>query len=324
MSVFLRTLRKIIWDQLILRLPYPQTPAIGQTVIVTGANVGLGFEAARHYVRLGADKVILAVRTLEKGEAAKKAIEESVQRKGVVEVWHLDLESYDSVKQFAEKVQGLPRLDIMLENAGIAPSAYRRAEENESTITVNVVSTFLLALLVLPKLRETSSKFNTTPYLTVVTSEVHIWTKLPERSSPNIFDTLSDEKTADMLNRYHVSKLLEVFYCRELVSRMGNKSNIILNYVSPGLCHSDLAKDGGFGIWLMKLLLARSTEVGSRTYLWATQAGPGSHGKYIESCYYEEVAPFVTSEEGVKTQARIWDELSVKFEKIQPGIMMNV
>lgn len=202
MSVFLRTLRKIIWDQLILRLPYPQTPAIGQTVIVTGANVGLGFEAARHYVRLGADKVILAVRTLEKGEAAKKAIEESVQRKGVVEVWHLDLESYDSVKQFAEKVQGLPRLDIMLENAGIAPSAYRRAEENESTITVNVVSTFLLALLVLPKLRETSSKFNTTPYLTVVTSEVHIWTKLPERSSPNIFDTLSDEKTADMLNRF--------------------------------------------------------------------------------------------------------------------------
>lgn len=202
----LRTLRKLIWDQLALSLPYPQAPVTGKTVVVTGSNVGLGFEAARHYVRLGAAKVIMAVRSLEKGEAAKKAIEESEKRLDVIEVWHLDLQSYESVKQFAKRINELPRVDIMLENAGIATRTYRRAEDNESTITVNVVSTFLLALLVLPKLRDTSSKFNTTPYLTIVTSEVHAFTTLPEKSSPDIFGRLNDEKTADMNGRYVCGK----------------------------------------------------------------------------------------------------------------------
>lgn len=197
----LGTLRKLVQDQLMFTPAYPQTPATGLTVVVTGANVGLGLEAARHYVRLGAAKVILAVRTMEKGEAAKKAIEESEKREGVVQVWHLDLQSYESVKQFAKKVAGLPRLDIMLENAAIATSVFRRAEENESTITVNVVSTFLLALLVLPKLRETSTKFNTTPYLTIVSSGIHESTSMPEKSNPNIFEKLNDEATADMDGR---------------------------------------------------------------------------------------------------------------------------
>lgn len=121
-----------------------------------------------------------------------------------MDVWHLDLQSYESVKQFAKRVEGLPRLDIMLENAGVATRSFRRAEQDESTITVNVVSTFLLALLVLPKLRETSTKFNITPRLTIVSSDVHFFTTLPETSSPSIFDKLNDEATADMMGR-HVS-----------------------------------------------------------------------------------------------------------------------
>ncbi|KAL8650203.1 MAG: hypothetical protein Q9210_003961 [Variospora velana] len=279
----------LIWSQLAITLPYPQTPATGQTVIVTGSNVGLGLEAARHYLRLGAAKVILAVRSIEKGEAAKQAIEESENRSGVVEVWQLDLQSYESVKQFAQRVNRLPRLDIMLDNAGLATYIYRQAEEDESTITVNVVSTFLLALLLLPKLRETSTRFNTTPCLTIVTSEGHCFTTLPERRSPNIFKELSDEKTADMPNRYHVSKLLEVFYCRELAPRMnaGDKPNVTLNFVTPGLSHSELARETGWSVWFLKLCLARTTEAGSRNFLWATHAGPESHGKYIANCRIE-------------------------------------
>lgn len=64
-------------------------------------------------------KVILAVCTLSKGEQAKGAIEASVSRKGVVEVWPLDLESYDSVKAFASRAEGLPCLDIVNENPGV-------------------------------------------------------------------------------------------------------------------------------------------------------------------------------------------------------------
>ncbi|KAI4244369.1 MAG: hypothetical protein LQ352_006840, partial [Teloschistes flavicans] len=188
-------------DQLITSLPYPSTAHTDQTVIITGANVGLGFEAARHYVRLGAAKVILAVRTVEKGEAAKKEIETSANRQGVVEVWPLDLSSYASVKAFAKRAESLPRLDILLENAGIVAPVFKMTEDDESTITTNVVSTFLLALLMLPKLRETAEKFGKRPCLTIVTSEVHFMTQFPEKSNDDIFAALQDEKTARMNDR---------------------------------------------------------------------------------------------------------------------------
>lgn len=85
-------------------------------------QTGLGKEAVRHYVRLNAGKVILACRSVEKGEAAKRDIEATTKRSGVVEVWSLDLGSYESVKQFAQRANLLQRLDIVLENAGVSKS----------------------------------------------------------------------------------------------------------------------------------------------------------------------------------------------------------
>jgi NAD(P)-dependent dehydrogenase (short-subunit alcohol dehydrogenase family) len=166
---------QFIWRQLFTTPPAPTKDCSGKTVIVTGANTGLGLEAARHYVQLNAAKVILACRNLDKGEAAKKDIESSTGRK-VVEVWRLDLGSYESVKEFAKRAQGLDRVDILLENAGISTNKFTVVEGNESTVTVNVVSTFLLALLMLPKLQETGRKHNTIPNLAIVSSEVHFFT----------------------------------------------------------------------------------------------------------------------------------------------------
>ena len=145
--------------------------------------------------------MILAVRNTEKGEAAKKDIENSTGRPGVVEVWPLDLASYESTKHFAKQVEGLKRLDAVIENAGVSKYDWTVSEEDEMTITTNVVSTFLLALNLLPKLRETASKFNVTPHLVIVSSEVHFFTKFPERKSPNIFDKLNDKATEDMGDR---------------------------------------------------------------------------------------------------------------------------
>lgn len=190
-----------IYSQLFITLPYPTSDLLGKAIIVTGSNVGLGLEAARHFTRLNADKVILGVRNLERGEAAKKSIEETTNRLGVVEVWQLDLASYESTKQFVKRAEGLKRLDAVVENAGISTRRYQVAEDNESTITTNVVSTYLLALMILPKLRETATKFNTTPHLTFVSSEVHSFTSFPEKNSPNIFKTLSDKETANMADR---------------------------------------------------------------------------------------------------------------------------
>lgn len=182
-------------------LPYPTKDHSGETIIVTGSNVGLGLEAARHFTRLNAEKVILAVRNLEKGEAARGSIEETTERKGVVEVWQLDLSSYESVKQFIKRAEGLKRLDVVVENAAVTLPNHTVMEDNEATITVNVVSTFLLGLGLLPKLRDSASKFNITPRLSFVTSEVHGWVPFPESKSSDIFKTLNDKETANMKDR---------------------------------------------------------------------------------------------------------------------------
>ncbi|MCJ1243828.1 hypothetical protein MMC30_001025 [Trapelia coarctata] len=334
-----------LYKQLFVIPPYPKHDFTGQAIIVTGSNVGLGMEAARHFVRLNAEKVILAVRSVEKGEKAKASIEESTGKQGVAEVWSLDLSSYESVKEFVRKAEGLKRLDAIVENAGIATRVYNRAEDNEATITTNVVSTFLLALMILPKLRETATKYNVTPRLTIVSSEVHNFTPFTERNSPSIFDKLNDKATADMVDRYkkaarftfvslltgifsryNVSKLLEVLYCRELAAKMteSKKPTVTLNFVNPGLCHSELARNSPFSLTVLKFFLARSTEVGSRTLVASACAGHESHGHYMDDSVIGQPSPFVRSEEGAKAQKKVWSELNAKLEKIQPGVVSNV
>lgn len=124
-----------LYNQLLAKPHLPQSDHSGQTVIVTGSNSGIGLEAARHFTRLNAHKLILAVRNIEKGEKAKQSIEETTQRSGVIEVWQLDLTSYESVQQFAARAQGLERIDVVVENAGIATGIFRLAEDNEATIS---------------------------------------------------------------------------------------------------------------------------------------------------------------------------------------------
>ena len=193
---------KYIYSQLIFTPPYPKTKFSGQTVIVTGSNVGLGLETARHFVRLNAKKVILAVRSLEKGEAAKESILKSEKKTAdVIDVWKLDLSSYQSSKDFAKRVEGLERLDILIENAGIVTEDWRITEDNESTITTNVVSPIFHALLLLPKLRQTAIKFRTIPHVVFVTSFVHWLTQFQEQKEERIFEALADKNKANMANR---------------------------------------------------------------------------------------------------------------------------
>ena len=154
-------------------LPYPTTSFTGQTIIVTGSNTGLGLEAARHFARLGASKVILAVRSIAKGEAAAKSIYDSVGKEGVCEVWQLDMGNWDSIRSFVKKAEGLKRLDVVCENAGIAYPEYVEMEGVESNVAVNVVGTFLLALLLLPILRKNGREYGVVPRLVVTSSEVH-------------------------------------------------------------------------------------------------------------------------------------------------------
>ncbi|RFU31166.1 hypothetical protein B7463_g5191, partial [Scytalidium lignicola] len=322
------TVGGILYNQIFVTPPYPNQDFTGLTVIVTGANTGLGLEAARHFVRLNAEKVILAVRTVKKGEEAKKSIESSANRNGVVEVWELDLSRYDSVKEFANKCnKNLKRLDCVVENAGISAAEYNTLEGTESTLTVNVYSTFLLGILLLPFLRKTSVTFNTLTRLVIIASEVHGLVALPERFEPNILDAINAEKSSkDMLRRYMVSKLLEVLLVRELAAQVGKPEDqgVIINSVNPGFCVSELTRNLSFFARIMQnliqLILARSAEIGSRTHVYAAAGSAETHGQYMGNCVVEPPSDFVRSGEGAETQQRLYIELLEKLEVIEPGI----
>ena len=117
----------------------------GRTVIVTGANSGLGEVTARELARVGA-QVILAVRNSGKGEAAAR------EMTGDIEVRQLDLQDLASVRQFAD---GVDSVDVLVNNAGImaVPHAVT-ADGFESQIGTNHLGHFALTNLLLPKVTE--------------------------------------------------------------------------------------------------------------------------------------------------------------------------
>jgi NAD(P)-dependent dehydrogenase (short-subunit alcohol dehydrogenase family) len=322
-----------LYSQLFASLPTPTYDYNGKTVIVTGSNVGLGKEAARHFTRLGASTVVLAVRSLEKGEAAKRDIESSTRKQNVVKVMQLDMSSYESVLDFAAKAsKQLDRIDVALLNAGVARGEWEMAEGDESTITVNVIATFLLAFALLPKLKDTAARFNIRPNLTITASEVHAWAAFEERkaSDGKIFETLStkpeDGASVNVMSeRYQVSKLLEVLIVRAMADKKSSTQiPVTINCVNPGLCHSELSRESGWGLAIMKFFLARSTEQGSRTLVHAASLGPESHGQYSSDCVVAQPSRYVLSQEGWKDQQRVWDELAAKLERIQKGVTSNL
>lgn len=318
---------RFLHNQLLVTPALPSSVSFtDQVVIVTGANVGLGLEASRHITRLGARKVILAVRNIAAGENARQSIEESTGRAGVCEVWPLDLASNASVLAFAHRAQALSRLDAVLENAAVATTEYQLAEGHELSITVNVISTVLLALLLLPKLRESARQDPLRkPHLTVVASEAHALTSFPEWKQNNVFEALDDEKATNMNERYPTSKLLEILALRELVAQLRDGA-VIVNMVNPGLCHSQLSRDAGMGMAIMKFLLARSTEVGSRTLVSGLAAGPETHGEYLNNCAVasHDLSAFVRSDDGHTAQKKIWKELHKMLEDIEPEVTRNL
>ncbi|KAF6822396.1 short-chain dehydrogenase reductase [Colletotrichum musicola] len=320
-------------SQLLTSLPYPSTKFTNQTVIVTGSNTGLGLEAARHFVRLDAGKVILAVRSLSRGRLAAENIAASEGRPDAVEVWELDLAKYDSVVAFARRAKDLARLDVVVANAGIYTFDFSTAEEDEATITVNVVSTMLLGLLLLPKLRETAEARGSKTMLTFTGSFVHYFTSFPERHAENIFESLGDASSARMLDsscfaRYNVSKMIQLLVFSEfaeLLAKSDELSRVVTSIVNPGYVATDITREAT-GFWfklylrLLSATLSRTAEVGSRTLVHAAYGDDETFGQYLEDCGVGRPSSFVTSDEGRRAQKKLWWELKTKLEKIQPGV----
>ena len=121
----------------------------GRTVIVTGANSGLGAVTARELARTGA-AIIMAVRNTGKGEAAARQLPGF--KTGEVEVRELDLQDLSSVRRFAE---GVDKADVLINNAGIMAAPYALTVDGfESQFGTNHLGHFALTNLLLPKLTD--------------------------------------------------------------------------------------------------------------------------------------------------------------------------
>ena len=136
-------------------------------------------------------------------------------------------------------------------------------------------------------------------------------------------------------SRYPLSKLIEVLVVRKMAALRPNHSTspeieddypVTINTVNPGLCESELAREVGplHPLQLMKLVLARTTEVGSRTLVHAASSGPVTHGQYLTDCDPEEPSKVATTPEGVQLGDRVYKELCERLEQQAPGCIANL
>ncbi|EAU81690.1 short-chain dehydrogenase [Coprinopsis cinerea okayama7 len=307
--------------------PAPKVDLTGQTVLVTGANVGLGYEAVKHFCRMNPGKVIIACRSREKGEEAIKKIKEETGFKNLY-LRILDLSKYSSVLEFADKFQAEEeRLDILVANAAIATDHYKTTEDGwEETLQVNALSTLLSSVLLVPVMLKTAEKYGTQPRITIVSSGMHYWTKFEKKvvDSDDPLKVLSSREYCTksvMGRRYADTKLLNVFIGRSLAHALKD-TPIVTNVVCPGYCYSQLRRNANFlrliNFVLLDLLIGRTTEEGSRQLVWAavTKDKGDLRGAYISSMAAQETSDYSLSEEGLKAQEKFWNGMVWELTRV--------
>ncbi|KAK7012897.1 hypothetical protein R3P38DRAFT_1532088 [Favolaschia claudopus] len=295
----------------------------GKTVIVLGANTGLGFEASKHFARMNPGRLILACRNQSKGHAALDRLK-SATGYGKAELWLIDLADFESVKKFADKFErDGGRLDILVENAALSTSKYEATKDGwEVSLQVSNLSTPLLAFLLLPAMIKTAEQHATVPRLVVVASEVHYWATLEKKilENPDMLKTMASAKYCTekiMSSRYLLTKLLNIFFVRAFNDRLPSSTPLVINAINPGLCKTELSREEhGIASLFTAIFLnifAFSAEQGSRQLVYGAVANADNpealRGQFISACQVTEVSDFVLSHEGVKAQDQLWDEL---------------
>jgi NAD(P)-dependent dehydrogenase (short-subunit alcohol dehydrogenase family) len=175
----------------------------GRVAIVTGANSGIGFEAARQLALHGAD-VVLACRSEARGNEAVEAIR-AEKPAGSVRFAALDLSDLESVRAFAAAFEA-PRLDLLINNAGVMmPPLSRTKQGFELQFGVNHLGHFALTGLLLPKLLGTKGS-----RVVTVSSQAH-------RQGKMVFDDLQWERRSySKMGAYGQSKLANLLFTFEL------------------------------------------------------------------------------------------------------------
>ena len=246
----------------------------GRTTVVTGANSGLGLEAALALARKGA-RVIGTSRSSERGDAARTRVRDLVPR-AEVEFEQLDVADLASVRAFAERLRTrVDRIDVLINNAGVMAIPERRttADGFELHFGTNHLGAFALTGLLFPLLAHSGAR------VVMITSNYYTRSKIR-------FDDLQAEKKYRVWPAYGQSKLANVLFMREL-DRRSRAAGVGLVSVAahPGIAQTNLQFAGpSLGKWsvagLMSRLLRRigqSAEQGVLPVLYAATA-PGVEG----------------------------------------------
>ncbi len=251
----------------------------GKTIVVTGGNSGIGFEAAEQLAAKGAD-TILACRDLKKaGVAAEAIVERHPDAK--VESMELDLASLESIRKFAASLAAArSRLDVLCNNAGVMALPKRKTVDGfEMHIGTNHLGHFALTGLVVDQLLATPRS-----RVVNVSSTFH----KPGRIN---FDDLHADKTYWKWGAYAQSKLANLLFTYELQRRLAAAgADTISVGCHPGYASTNLQTAGprmagssfGESAWgWINRIVAQSAPMGALPTLYASTAPGVAGGDYI-------------------------------------------
>ncbi|XP_029451821.1 retinol dehydrogenase 14 [Rhinatrema bivittatum] len=277
----------------------------GKTVIITGANSGIGRAAATELVRRQA-RVILACRDRGRGEAAAADIrrelgEPPATDAGELLVRELDLASLSSVRSFCREVlQQEPRLDVLINNAGIFQCPYMKTEDGfEMQFGVNHLGHFLLTHLLLGLLKSSAPS-----RIVVVSSKLYKYGEID-------FEDLNSEQSYNKSFAYSRSKLANVLFTRELARRLEG-TQVTVNSLHPGIVRTNLGRYINIPLLakplfnLVSWAFFKTPAEGAQTpvYLASSPEVDGVSGKYFGDCKEEELLPKATDD---LVARKLWD-----------------
>ena len=267
----------------------------GRTFVVTGANSGIGFAAARELGRVGA-RVVLAVRDVAKGEAAAASIP------GETEVRRLDHADLESVHAFADGWEG--DLDVLIDNAGVMAVPEQRTKDGfEMQIGTNHLGHFALTNLLLPHVRDR---------VTVVASAAH-------RMGAIRLDDLNWERGSyHRWRAYGQSKLANLLFMSELQRRLdAAASDVRVTGAHPGYAATNLQHRTENIVQntimaAVNRVWAQSEEMGALPTLYAATADlPGDTYVGPDSLGEQRGHPKVVGRSGAardeETAQRLWE-----------------
>lgn len=212
----------------------------GKTILITGANSGLGLEASRVLSGKGA-QIIMAVRNLQKGkEAADKIKKQNPNAK--LEIMQLDLADFNSIRKFSDEVHSkYSQIHTLIDNAGImAPAKRELTKQNfEAQFGTNHLGHFLLTGLLLDIIKKTPNS-----RIAVQSSIVH---KLKDYNADIHFDDLNFDKGYNKNYAYGQSKLANLLFAYELDRKLkAHNIPTIVTVAHPGYTNTNLQKNYGF------------------------------------------------------------------------------